>query len=189
MTCLFLGIASSGHWKDRTVASLVIAVKAIGCEAHLGIRAGPYTHWNREELVQDALETNATHLMMIDTDIVFGADAIPRLLAHQKDIVGAMYNCKSLPPLNTIKMADESGNLVSVKGEDIPRELFQCAALPGGFMLVDLARLRHCVEPPYFTCEPPIGEDVFFSRKCAAAGLCIWCDPSVEIGHVGEYVY
>jgi hypothetical protein len=188
-TRLFLAIASSGHWKDRTVASLVLAVKALGCEQHIGIQGGPYTHWNREELVADAFKVTATHLMFVDTDVAFRPDAIPRLLAHRKDVVGAMYNCKTLPPLNTIKMADDQGNLVGVKGEDVPRELFRCAALPGGFMLIDLARLRERVEPPYFTCEPPTGEDVFFCRKAAAAGLEIWCDPLIPVQHVGDYAY
>jgi hypothetical protein len=34
-----------------------------------------------------------------------------------------------------------------------------------------------------------IGEDVNFCKRANEMGLEVWCDPTIRIGHIGEYLY
>ena len=34
-----------------------------------------------------------------------------------------------------------------------------------------------------------VGDDAWFCRKARKAGFKIYCDPTIEVGHVGEYTY
>jgi hypothetical protein len=175
--------------KVQTALSLAVAVKATPYDITLTARKGPYTHWNRDALVQEALESNSSHLMFIDTDVVFPHDGIHKLLGHDKDIVGAMYNVKgSVPPLNTIKFADSKGRYATVPHEAVPKELFKCAAIPTGFMLINM-QVFDKLKKPYFPCVPPVGEDVAFCKAAIKADIEIWCDPTIPVGHLGDYLY
>jgi len=33
------------------------------------------------------------------------------------------------------------------------------------------------------------GEDIFFCYKLRDAGVEVWCDPTIQIGHIGTHVY
>ena len=45
----------------------------------------------RNSLTSDFLKTECTHLLFIDSDLVFSAEQIGRLLAHGKEVIGGFY--------------------------------------------------------------------------------------------------
>lgn len=192
MSRVVIGIPANGDMKVMTACCLVMAtnlVRTVGHDLDLVYSPGPYTHWNREHLVQSALETDADYLMFIDTDVTFPPDGIARLIDDDKDIVGAMYNLKQPEPVTTIKMWNEDrSEFRAVKDEPLPAELFQVAALPTGFMLIRLACLARMAFP-YFPCEFGRGEDVAFCLNAQEVGLEVWCDPTIEVKHLGDYAY
>lgn len=49
----------------------------------------------REFFRKLAIEKNASHLLFIDVDTIPPLDLLPKLLAHKKDIVGALYNSRT----------------------------------------------------------------------------------------------
>jgi len=181
-------------FRADTVLSLLRALIGFPHPLHIAVHRGTYLHANREAIVQDAIRASSTHLMFIDSDVVFPPDGILRLLEHDRDIVGGAYNMKTLPPVTTIKMADTDGNLINMSGADLPRELFKCAAVPTGFMCLKIAGILGHMEPPLFDFgrRPDgqlVGEDVAFCERARAAGLEVWCDPTIPLGHVGDYLY
>jgi hypothetical protein len=159
-----------------------------GYDIHLTARQGPYVHWNREELVKDAIDAGCDYQMQIDCDMVFPSDGIVRLLKLERDIAGGFYMMKVLPPVNTIKISDGNGGYKGDKEWTPPNEPFQCAAVGTGFMLVNLAAIQ-AVPRPLFPCVQPVGEDVAFCQQAAEAGLEIWCDPTITLSHIGDYHY
>lgn len=196
MGAVTIGVATYDSMKTKTAFCLAAAVTTTikaGVDVHFAARSGPYTHWNRDALVEDAVNAGTGHLMMIDTDIVFPADAILTLLSRGKDVIGGAYLAKKLPPEHTIKMPPvtiRDGVPYFAEQQDVtlPAEPFQCAAVPTGFMLIDMRAIEK-LERPLFPCVSPVGEDVAFCLKCADAGLEIWCDPTLGLGHLGDYEY
>ena len=105
-----------------------------------------------------------------------------------------MYNLKQDEPVTTIKLwkkeGDEEGDqpFRAVKDEPLPSAPFQVAALPTGFMLVKTEVFSR-MGFPYFRCEFGLGEDVSFCVRAQEAGIEVWCDPTIEIKHVGNKAY
>ena len=130
--------------------------------------------------------------MFVDGDIAFPPDGINRLLAHDKDIICGAYGTRSIPSYSTIKMSDESGNLIDYKWETPPTELFKVFALGTGFMLIKMSVFDK-IPKPYFNFDllnnELVGEDVLFCKKANEAGFEVWCDPTIKLGHIGEYCY
>lgn len=193
MSTVTVGVPTYDGLKTLTAFSLVSAVaflRATGHNVHLSARQGPYTHWNREGLVDDAIDGGSDYLMMIDADLVFPADGIVRMLGREKDVIGGFYMMKMLPPTNTIKMGerDENGEYEAVKDWTPPQDPFQCSAVATGFMLIDMTKLKE-LERPWFPCVFPVGEDIAFCEHARAAGLEVWCDPTFKIDHLGDYHY
>jgi hypothetical protein len=78
--------------------------------------------------------------------------------------------------------------------QEIPKELFKCKAV-GGAILLFKTSIFSKVERPWFANEiyetgmNRVGEDYYFCDKVIKAGLDIWVDPTISIGHIGNYIY
>src|SRR5687768_10817830 len=93
---VIIAIPAYGVMTTRTALSLAMTARVLPELIDIRMTTGTYLHYNRELLLHQALETEgATHLMFIDTDLIFPVDGVSRLLAHNKAIVGANYNQRS----------------------------------------------------------------------------------------------
>ncbi len=149
--------------KIETALCLALTVRLLPEEPRFHVEKGPYVAWNREKLAIRAMEKGSSHLMMIDTDLVFPADGINRLSALQADIAYGQYHRKN-------------------------RSYREMLADCTGFMLINLESIKN-IQRPWFRAEDGVGEDVYFCRKARAAGLNVVCDERIEIGHIGEHTY
>lgn len=192
------GIPVYEHFKTGTTVSLLAALPKLSCEWALTVKRGPYIDTLREDCIRTALEHDSDVLMLIDTDMQFLPDALDRLLAHGKDVIGGAYNEKRFPLKTTVKLENPDGGFID--GGALPHEPFRCAAVATGFMAINLRRLVACMAPPYFEYETArrlelnasldrAGEDVAFCVRARQNGLEVWCDPTISLGHIGEHVY
>ena len=135
-------------------------------------------------LVEDARRHNCTHLLLLETDNTFPADALLRLLAHDKAIVGATYLMRSAPhwamgrELDTTRPIDVTGGGC--------REV---SRLPVGCILIRMD-VFDALEAPLWEC-PWNGktfetDDYRFCDKARDKGFKVFCDCdlSMEVGHM-----
>lgn len=54
---------------------------------------------NRNLAIEEALKMDCTHCFFVDDDVVLRPDALLRLLAHDKDMVGGLYLMRNYPHL------------------------------------------------------------------------------------------
>lgn len=192
---LAVGIPHTGSLKADTARGLISLVGELRGTITLNFlfHGGCYVHKNRETLVKQALELNYTHLLFIDTDMIWHPGSVERLLSLKKPIIGADYHERRLPLRSTIKVADKNGKLKAIPKEKFPKKPFKCWAIPTGFMLIDLSIMKKIPKPWFFfeleDGEFAMGEDIWFCRQATKAGIDIWCDPEIEVGHIGEFVY
>lgn len=142
----------------------------------------------RTWLVREALKTDATHLLFVDSDVRFGHDAIKRLVAHNKDIVGVEYNKRKFPLEKVTQPLTEASET----------ELYQGKVLGTGLMLINLGIFRNANKPmqePWFNFGRDsqgrlvLGEDAWFVNTARDAGYESWIDPTIKVAHLGEYAY
>jgi len=158
---------------------------------------GCYVQRNRWAAAKKAVEHNMTHVLYVDTDMGFRPDALLRLLAHKKPIVGANYWTRSFPMYSTIKMPGTDGptqETRSMNVEEIPTELFECFSVGTGLMLVDVRVFKALPQPWFQVTHQPdgslqYGEDVWFCKHARDNGFSVWCDPNIEVEHLGIFEY
>lgn len=187
----------------RTTLSLVLAtnfLRASNVGMLLLARTGPYTHWNREHLVRDALAAAATHVMFVDADVVFETDSMLRLLRADKAIIGGCYAMKDpRAAVANLRLAGPDGRYIPAMHAELPPGPFPVAALGTGFLLIRLADIAD-LPRPLFPCDfgdgpeangdrEMVGEDIAFCRAAVAHGIEVWAHGGVQLAHIGDYDY
>lgn len=173
----------------------------VSCISALAYRAGkdgiPLTYYSpslagvaavRNVGAEVALDDKeVTHILWIDSDMTFPSDALNRLLAHDKYIVGCAYPKR-----------DGSGTIVG-SGPDgrqwteLPEgELVEAGVLGFGFMLTrrEVYALRPYFLEPYVEGHGAVSEDAYFLLE-TAKDFDVWCDTTLsrEVGHLGITEY
>jgi hypothetical protein len=177
-----IGAANTGSMHIDTAFSLLRMLKGFPYDYDVLFKRGSILHYNREELVKMAIKRDCTHLLFVDTDMVFEKDAVLRLLNRNKDIIGVQYNTRKYPTQPTAFLMGGTGDLQRAE------------SVGTGFLLIDLKVFEKMKEPWFFwgfsdKGEVTMGEDYWFCDKARKAGFEIWCDLSIPMGHIGDKIY
>lgn len=179
-----IGLPSNRQIRPLTVKSLVEMI-ANGKEHEfifLLETEGFTIEDNRNKIALAAKEKQVDYLLFIDDDMVFESNLLPRLLAHNKDIIGV--DSLGRNGRRTVK-------LEGIQGRFVPQSLFSAEVVGTGIMLIKGEVLK-TLKPPLFLFERlpngevKNGEDVFFCNKARGEGYKIWCDPKLMVKHIGD---
>lgn len=176
---ILIGLPTNRDIKQRTVMSLLNLDNPFETE-YLLANGGITVAENRNYLASQSIARKCDFLFMVDDDMSFAKDTLTQLLMRDKDIIGVNYNAKMMPLTST------------VEGEVKP-DLFQSPSIGAGVILINTKVFS--LEQPWFDTEEyknglsRIGEDTYFCRKAIEAGFEVWCDPTLEIKHIGEFLY
>ena len=183
-----LGMAMFENAKTKTVGTLIQLFKA-NPDMGFIIEQGPYVFANREVVAARFMndQRNFTHLFFVDADMVFTSDVLDKLVAHDKDIVGARYfkrQGKEKEPVIKTRY--------DMPGVQMPDHIFKNYAVATGCLLIK-REVFEKIPRPWFSMGTPErqeGEDIYFSRRARECGIEIWIDPMEnQIKHIGEYEY
>jgi len=184
-----IGMTTAGLIKSQTAFSLTnMLIKNRDLEFKMIFKEGPIIPMNREVIAEIAQQMGCSHLLFVDSDMVFPTDAVQKLLEHDKDIIGVNYNMRQLTPQSTVK---------TKPGETVSLKLSECAGVATGFMLVKMEVFEK-VKKPWFhvgidetdtTGKTLEGHDYRFCRLAREAGYTVWYDGTIGIGHIGDYVF
>ena len=146
----------------------------------------------RQQLATEALSTECTHILWLDSDMRFPNITLEALLSHDKDIVACNYSTRVEPhmPVAFASKHDMGERLSADVG------LNKVAAVGMGCMLVK-RNVFESMTLPYFGVEwnqdytSLIGEDLYFANKADLAGYDIWIDSDLSnrIAHIGTRAY
>lgn len=152
----------------------------------LAMMVGTFVHQARERLLDDLMRSfNPTHILWLDADMTFPADAALQLLAHDKEVVAANYVTRVPPSRPTAKRDGKSVSSIDATGLEPVDHVGMGVFLMRTSVIADLPRPRF-----WYSTETET-EDVFFCRLLRAAGHTIWIDHdlSKSVGHIGQYTY
>lgn len=152
----------------------------------------------RNTIIERALENNMTHVLFIDDDMIYEPDSLIRLMQHDVDIVTGLYLVRSFP--HRPAFFDKAYNNGRCKYATMSPEFGIDNGKPGlvkgvncglGFVLISTEVFKK-LDKPYVR----LGEiekdgwcdDVGFFNRCRAAGYDVYCDTSVQIGHISNMV-
>lgn len=143
----------------------------------------------RNGIVESALEMGCTHLFMADVDQTYERDTIPRLLSHNKDIVGGII-CRRYMPFDPLLFKGDIGCYEPIENWQ-EGDLVEVDATGTGCLLYNMDVFRK-LPAPWFqfggTKDDPIGEDFYFCSEARKAGFQIFVDTGCKIGHLSWMV-
>jgi hypothetical protein len=148
----------------------------------------------RNSLVDRALSSGCTHVLMMDTDQCYRTTTmIRRLFSHEKAVVGARVH-RRYPPFDPLlfRWDDEAKKYTTFSFDEAETaidagELVEVDATGAGCVLFD-TQVFFDIEPPWFEFGlrdgRPVGEDITFCEKLRSAGHRIFVDTSIDIQHL-----
>lgn len=161
-------------------------------QVRLHLHEGCYVHQGRNKIAD---KCHTDYLLFIDSDMAFPVDGLMKLIDLDKDICGGMYFSRKAPNLPLVYHLKE-GNYAAI--EEIPDKPFSCDAIATGFMLIKKEVLdgfdsyvKKNKQLPFDfmkQTDGELGEDLAFCKRAKELGFEIWCDPTIEIGHVATEV-
>ncbi len=154
----------------------------------------------RNSIALQAVESDCTHLLMMDTDQTYPPDTIDKLLAHARnglDIVCGKVH-RRYAPFDPILLRGEATKLTMVSDEEWTKNpLIEVDATGGACMMLN-TRIFKEMETPWFEDKfydkvewdgsiqkRPIGEDIGFFLKAKKLGYKVFVDTTIKIGHLG----
>lgn len=179
---------------------------------HIFNKVSSRISFNRNGLVEQALATDATHVLFIDADMVFPVDGLIRLLNHDLDIVGATASRRSdddeaigctydgsrlSVPSSPVKMLWMGLPFMLIKREVFEKMEAPWFAEPPWKLMAEV----HGVEiTPQITrkvlghdayLDGIVPEDQYFCMMAQKVGFDVWCDIelSMEMKHYGSKAY
>ena len=180
---VLVGVPASELIRTRTAFSLF----NLRGEAILSMQIGCDVAHNRNKLAQQAIDKGYSHLLFVDSDMVFEPDTLKRMLAHNKDILGLACNHRRFPLESVVKPLDEAD-----VNKALPKELFEAKSVGTGVMLIRTEVFTKIPEPWFkfvYVDGKRVGEDVNFCKKAREAGYEIWVDPTIPVKHLGEFAF
>ena len=153
----------------------------------------------RNAIVQVALQMGADYIWMLDDDHVFdiketgyASDAYDmpiKLVKHLEErpeigVVGALYYQRA-GEYYPVVMQDtrDSPHPSFLSQAEIANQMQKVAVTGGGCMMIR-ASVFDKIEDPWFAPEFDYGTDIQLCKKVREAGFEVWCDTSLEIGHI-----
>ena len=170
----------------KCLTRLLMKLKDENIDFDLMIEAGTLVYIARERIAQKALNGHYTHVLWLDSDMIFNVDILEKLMLSGHDFVTGIYHARRKGYGSCVFKAIEAENGVE-RFEEYPNEVFQRAACGFGCVLTSAFLLSN-VFLHYNTCFTPLpwlGEDIAFCKRATDLGFKLWCEPSGVCGHIG----
>jgi len=150
-----------------------------------------FVHTARNEFVNAAQQLKMDYVWWVDDDCVIPTDVdlLPRLIAHDKDIVitpyfmrGGDHVCGVLRCDGKLRVVEDYRNLTL---SELNKGLIEVDG-GGTHCMLTKVSMYNTLPKPYFAL-PEFGgtEDMYMCLKARQVGIQIYCDSDVEAGHIG----
>jgi hypothetical protein len=164
-----------------------------GIDTFVEFNMGTLVCNQREALASKAIDQGATHILWLDSDMMFPKTVGEVLLNHNYSVVACNYSTRALPfkPVAYTKMNDWNSGI-----PENSTGIIQVAGVGMGCMMTHVEVFGDMYKPWFpITFEAStndyLGEDMNFCLQLRAADYSIYidCDLSQQIYHIGSAAY
>lgn len=195
-------IPTRDTWKAHFGQSLAMSMASVWSllppDTELGVKTFNKTqssivHTARNNLAQEAIDSDCTHILFLDDDMLFPMNTFSALLTADKDIVAANCVTKEWPPRTTANKIG-GGKVFTRRSSEGLEEVESV----GTAVMMIKREVFEKLPKPWFDNEwinveenKFTGEDRYFCYKAREHGFKVYIDHdlSKEIKHIGEWFY
>lgn len=159
----------------------------------LGVKSKSEQFRARNAIVDAAMKVGADYLYMVDDDMLHDTDnnvgptesydIIAKLIAHKKDVCGALYYQRKSPHAAVLMRKVHDRGYRFLRDDEIEGKLQKVDVAGGGCLLINM-KIFDKIKSPYFGPEFEFGTDIQLARSAYDAGFEVWADTSIELGHL-----
>lgn len=150
-------------------------------------QGGTLVYVGRDKLAKRAIDGNYTHVLWLDSDMVFTEELLDDLMYSGKSFVTGIAHARRAPHVSCIFKQIFPG-IDRWEGHEYPSGAFKIAGCGFACVLVE-TRIIKAVYDANGTAFFPmreLGEDLAFCKRATDLGFEIWAEPSVWLGHIGH---
>lgn len=186
---------------ENLLAIVLEARRLKDVEIGFSYKTGVRTDRNRNEILKAALELGYTHILWLDTDMLFPIKIVEKYLEADKDIIGCLYFKRGIPftPIGAYKSRKKEFSYNPLDPTSLPKNsVIEVDGLGFGGMMVKTDVYHKMGEDKW--CQygeqyhnPLDGgnhltHDFYFCRKAQEHGVHIYLHTGIKPGHLTEIV-
>ena len=184
---LMIAVPSTGLMAADFVKSLVKLTEHLqreGIAHHVEIMAGTLVYLARNSLACKAINENFTHLLFLDSDMVFHESIVEDLLFCGKDFVCGAFQSRRPPYSSCVFTSLKPVERVKEYGME-PFKVAGCG-MACTIISTEVLKQVQCKYGACFQPTPDFGEDLAFCWRAKQVGTEIWCEPTARVGHIAQ---
>ena len=170
----------------KCLCALIQRLRDDKVDFDLDINSGTLVYLARERIAHRAINEEYTHVLWLDSDMIFNTSILDDLMFSGKGFVTGIYHARRKGYASCIFKSIEINKIE--RFDEYPRETFEIAGCGFGCVLVEAEILKAvCLNKG--TCFTPLkslGEDIAFCKRAREMGYKLYCEPSVVCGHIGH---
>lgn len=170
----------------KSLVDLTGALMKQGVAVDVRIHAGTLVYIARDRLAKAAVNEGFTHVLWLDSDMVFDTNVVEDLQFCEKEMVCGAFVSRRPPYSPCVYTSIARGDIRKVT--DFGTEPFRVDGCGFACVLTEVQLLRDVLQQ-YETCFTPTdyyGEDLAFCWRVGQIGREIWCEPTVRPGHIAH---
>lgn len=191
---ILLGMPTVGSIPTKTVISLLRTAERGKVEPM--IVEGSLVYDARDTIARTAAENDYDYVLYVDSDMIFSADDVKRLVEHNADIVSGLYVTRRGENRNVAYTKVITRRAIPFRPPALIHDTLSTgygdiAACGFGFCLIRVQVIKSMLKKYKSLFEPykGVGEDIAFCLRAKRCGYKIFLDRDVKLGHIGEIVY
>lgn len=205
---VMVGMPAGRDLPGLTVKSLM-GTQSLCRDVHVPFQFGmvigsAVVQWARDEVIDLFLQSKATRLFWIDSDMVWEPEQFMRLLAlsQYRDVICAAYPAKKEQPTFYVNWEPDAGliqgeyGLLAINGIGLgftvmSRRVVEELAAKAPRVIDDVSHrdMASVFRIGQTQDGRRQGEDMALFADIRALGHTVWLDPTVDLGHIGTKEY
>ena len=170
----------------KSLAKLQAELGRKGIRYDVEIQSGTLVYIARNKLACKAVNEGYTHVLWLDSDMVFNEQVVDDLMFCGKEMVCGAFVSRRPPYGPCVYTSIRKNNIEKVK--EFGTKPFRVDGCGFACVLTTVELLQAVAQKFGTTFQPTdyYGEDLAFCWRVGQIGREIWCDPTVRPGHIAH---
>lgn len=187
---LLIAIPTNDYMHYQFVECLTKLVKRLdedGIEYDIAYQGATLVYVGRDKLAQKAMNECYTHMLWLDSDMIFTEDLLDDLMFSGKPFVTGIAHSRRAPHVSCV-FKGIWPKVDRWEGCEYPSNTFQIGGCGFACVLIETEIVRNVYNKNGTAFFPmrELGEDLAFCKRATEMGYEIWAEPCVRLGHIGH---
>lgn len=187
---LLIAIPTNDYMHYQFVECLTRLIKRLdedGIDYDVAYQGATLVYVGRDKLANKAMNECYTHMLWLDSDMIFTEDLLDDLMYSGKPFVTGIAHGRRAPHVSCI-FKEIWPRVDRYEGCDYPSQAFKIGGCGFACVLIETEIVRNVYNKNGTAFFPmrELGEDLAFCKRATDMGYEIWAEPSVRLGHIGH---